>query len=1008
MKQALAVALMVTAAIVSRTRADTDGEARAKGAADFRSHGEAVEPAPDGNIFCEAEEFQVAKPGWQAGYWGQNYYAATFANCFLSRKGFLGAPEQCEKDAVATITVNVKEAGKYLALVRYEAAYRFETQFKVKVEQNDKTLLDRLYGARKNLKIWAFGSKLKDEVAWSWGAVENVVWEGHDAYVELQPGPAKITLTAGAQPAPQAKRNVDLVMLTRDEAQVKMRIEKEQYLPLDGMLTQAGDVYAKIENAGAAKVTVKSLAFPGGPMQQHSPYWTHIRNWKPIAVDVEPGKTTEWIDVGDTMDTLNDGQWGFSASGPCKIELGVKNAAGKIKSIRTFDANGALPLVSWADERYLGKFQTQADATQELFAYLKALPVHGKKISLTRVNAQGGMPREFYDFYGVNLPINGVGVQADCRELSLAQIQETYGDKMSETDRKKVLIMSLGDEIGLPEPDAKADGGGFATFLKAQGVKVEEVAPAAGGEWAKIAYPADLNKPEVAAALKTANPNLYYWAKRYLYHYGIQAIKQRTDLLRKRLPNAHIGANFSPHHGGSTYSYLGEVFKWVTCFREDGMTLPWSEDYAWQVPIGTPQMNGINLDLARAGLRGKPDRKILYYVMPHSPGNTPAMWRRLWHNAIGHGAKILDLFEFDAVWVAYTENHVTGKEMYAAVLRGMRELGLCEDIVQAGTRRPAEVGLWFSETGDIWGDNEKSFGSAKRALYTAILHQQVALDFIVDQDAAEGTLAAYKVLYLTDNHVSQASSQTIAEWVKKGGTLFATAGAGMFDERNQPNAVLRELLGVEQAALDAPAEAQVGFLKEDLPFKSAIDTATLKANGQECKVPVLGIRSRIVLKGAEARGTFADGSPAVATRKVGKGQATTCAFLPGLAYFKPAIPMKPLDRGSTDDAMAHFIPTAFDPNASELIGSAVKGLARPVVSSEPLVAASIIESKAGTAIVLENWSGNPVRGMTLTANIPLPAKAELASGGKIVVKKDGDATVFTFDMDVSGDVVILR
>jgi hypothetical protein len=394
--------------------------------------------------------------------------------------------------------------------------------------------------------------------------------------------------------------------------------------------------------------------------------------------------------------------------------------------------------------------------------------------------------------------------------------------------------------------------------------------------------------------------------------------------------------------------------------------------------------------------------------MPHSPGNTPAMWRRLWHNAIGHGAKILDLFEFDAVWVAYTENHVTGKEMYTAVLRGMRELGLYEDIVQAGARRPAEVGLWFSETGDIWGDNGKSFGSAKRALYTAILHQQVALDFLVDQDAADGTLAAYKTLYLTDNHVSQASSQKIAEWVKTGGTLFATAGAGMFDERNQPNAMLRELFGVEQAALDAPAEAQVGFLKEDLPFKSSIDTATLKGNGQECKLPVLGIRSRITLKGAEALGTFGDGSPALTTRKAGKGQATYCAFLPGLAYFKPAIPMKPLDRGSTDDAMAHFIPTAFDPGASDLIGSAVKDLARPIIASERFVSASLIESKDGMAIVLENWSGKAITGLTLSASIAVPARAELASGGKIVAKKEGSVTVFTFDMDVSGDVVILR
>ena len=149
----------------------------------------------------------------------------------LSRKAYL-VREQAE--GTATIRVRVPKAGRYLVLVRYEAAYRFETQFRVKVEQNGKAALDRLYGARKNLKIWAFSQKLKAEHAWSWGASENIVWEGHNAYANLKPGIATITLTTGKQPAPAAKRNIDCLLLTTDEEQVKMRIDKERYLPLDG------------------------------------------------------------------------------------------------------------------------------------------------------------------------------------------------------------------------------------------------------------------------------------------------------------------------------------------------------------------------------------------------------------------------------------------------------------------------------------------------------------------------------------------------------------------------------------------------------------------------------------------------------------------------------------------------------------------------------------------------------------------------------------------------------
>lgn len=166
--------------------------------------------------------------------------------------------------------------------------------------------------------------------------------------------------------------------------------------------------------------------------------------------------------------------------------------------------------------------------------------------------------------------------------------------------------------------------------------------------------------------------------------------------------------------------------------------------------------------------------------------------------------KIVNLFEFRPVQAAYTENHVSSNEMYATVLRSFRELGLFEDLVQDGQLRSGQAALWFSETGDIWHDTRGSFGAGKRTLYAAIRHQQVPLDFVVEQDALDGTLSAYKVLYLTDRHVSATAAKKIADWVRRGGTLFATAGAGMYDEWDRPNTVLRELLGVDLTALDAP------------------------------------------------------------------------------------------------------------------------------------------------------------------------------------------------------------
>ncbi len=973
----------------------------------------AVETQPDALIVCEAEEFQPAastSPGWQAQRWGENYYAATFANSFLSRKAFLGAPEQCERSE-ATIRINVPAAGRYVALVRYEAAYRFETQFRVVIEQGGKKVFDRLYGARNNVKIWAFSQKLQKEVGWSWGAVENVVWEGHDAFVNLQPGMATITLVADKQPEPAARRNVDLVMLTTDVDQVNMRIEKERYLPLDGMLTQSGDVWLRVTNLGGEPLTFKGGgAAGGGNWQQHSPYWVHIRNWTVPSLEVAAGKTSAWTEVGGTMDSLNDGQWTWTGNGKYKAEFGLRNAAGKIEPLATFTGEGQLNLAADADTRYSRRLRTQDQVLYDLLDELKTISAHGKTPTRTTIYAStftsssdpkhAAAVAEFKKMFALadtDPSAPGGRGYIDVRSVPTPKLAE-YCTKLG-SNAKNVAVVSLGDEIGLPAPRGEAANEGFREWLKSHGITVNSIAPGH-----------DPNKPlyNISDDTKKSQPGLYYWSKRYLYHYGIQAIKERTDILCRHLPNAAIGANFSPHYP-SEHMFLGETFKWVTVFREDGMTLPWSEDYIWQVPIGTPQMNNINLDLFRAGLHGKPDRKIQYYVMPHMPNNTPNSWRRLFYGALAHGAKIINLFEFRPVQVAYTENHVDDPAMYKMVLRSFRELGLFEDILQDGQVRAAETALWFSETGDIWGDSHGSFAAAKRTLYTAIRHQQVPLDFVVEQDALDGTLSKYKALYLTDAHVSHAASEKIAAWVKDGGRLFATAGAGMFDELNRPNTVLRELMGVEQTSLDAPPDAQIQYTKQDLPFAKPIDTADIDAILSAIVFPVFGARSRFkVAEAAGVVGEFSDGSPAVATHVVGKGRTMYCGFLPGLSYYKPAIPLRPVDRGATDDAMIHLLPTGFDEGANAIIALPTVRLVRPVACSEPLVETTIIDSKHGSLIPLVNWSGKPIEGLEVTIAAKVPTRnITLASGRPVQVgQREGKVTA-KFDLDAA-DALILR
>lgn len=982
----------------------------------FRGTQPAVAQA-DGNFILEAEEFAV-KPGasgWRTMNWGENYYAASLANTFLSRKACLGAPEQCARTE-ATLEIEVPAAGRYLALVRYEAAYRFETRFRLRVEQAGQVKLDRPYGARDHQKIWAFRQGLKTEVGWDWGQVENTVWEGHDAWVELAPGRARLTLLAENQPEPAARRHVDVIVLTKDEEAVKTRIAKENYLALDGLLTQAGDVFLKFHNLSTTPLT---LTVPVGI--EHSPYWVHQRTWKPKSLAAEPGTVTDWEEVGSLLDTLNDGQWRFSAAAKTKgapvhyrLEFGVKNAAGKLESVAKFESRtNALEVAYDANARWTRRFRTTDTLLYELLDYVKKQPVRGKPPERTLIygytfderpgDAKYTAAREeFLKLYSLNArPKAAKTAKAsgtsyiDVRSVPTAKLTEHFAKLEQGGQKLEVIrVVSLGDEIGLGRPPAKSDEA-FREWAKARGLKPADVNPAAGEDWAKVAY-------DAAPALRESNPRLFYFATLYSYHFGIQQLKERTDLIRRALPNADTGANFSPHHGSF---YLGTAHQWITLFRAGGMTMPWSEDYIFQVPVGSQQMNNLLLDLARAANRYEPRRESHFYVMPHDPGNRPESWRRLFYGALGHGMTMVNLFEFRPVQASYTENYVNSPAMFSEVRRSFHELATFEDVVQDGRPRWGKAALWYSAAGDVWQNHRPPFGPNKRALAVAVRHQQTPLDVVDEEDALRGTLDSYAALYVTDENVSQAAARAMVAWVQKGGQLFATAGAGMLDEFNQPNLPLRQLFGVQPQALTIATNPLVQFEKTDLPFCPALDQVTLKSGGA---IPVFAAQGKFTASGGEVLGRFGDGSPAVVARGQGAGRAIYCGFLPGLSYFQPAIPKRPGDRTSAVDSLAHFIPTQFHAGARQLIATPGEKIERPVVCSEPLVEANLLESKNAAVLVLVNWTSAPLKGLRVTLNTPLPQKKiDLASGGKVTASKQTGQTVLTLDLAVA-DAVILR
>ena len=1016
-------------------------------------------------LIAEAEDFRVEKGPWSVVPYRENYFASTFAITFLSRMACLGAPEQVERgqEAVASQVVTVPYAGEFLVLARYEQPYNFSAEFGVEIEQNGRAAYRQVFGRLEDEKIWGCcggnpAARRRPMVRFFWGATDNVVWQNRGS-VRLDRGDATIRLIAGPQvegAVPRrtaARRHVDLICLTNDHA--GMEAQKKHcatYLEMDGWLVQDGDLYVRLAVPKDASGPVLPVIAPD-VTGQHSPYYVHLRDWPttkvirtgrvtnrtsymnagprsqavdprllapeldPVMFDnppkdqyLRPGDTTKWVPMGQVLDALNNCIWTIDAPGKIGLEFGVPDGKGGIKPVRravvagktSFEVPGCVAptpeLTRILKERWwLPEIRTQAEAINWLISEVKRFPPKGstpKRFLIYNIMGWGGLQfaeaRELTRLLGDNTMVGQEGKKRGLR----CHLPDPSPDFVRKQDLRDLFIVSYGDEMHLPA--IKAGDDELAAWLTNRGA-------------------------QVSGAVKYAdnrNDALYYYSQICAKEKG--AVRYAAGTAEYAKQGVLTGTNYSPHS-----NYLVSELDYIRPFKLRALTMPWSEDYVWQVPEFSVQVVGYLASGFRAGAKYY-NLPIHMYVMPHSPGNTPRDFRLSFYTCVAHGAKMINYFCASPLAVAGTENYVDTNDlgMWRAIYDCTHEAGIFEDYVMDGQVRPARSGLLLSSVDDIMtGATNATFAmhnNERKAIYYALRHAQVPVDFLSEDDVVDGLAKDYWVIYVTQQWLHSKAVRALAEWVRDGGTLVALCGGGFLNEFNQPNPEAAALYGVKAQGLGRDPnllkymlEENKPFLsKQDLPPYEPFDTVTWDGAGGRVSAGVIVWKQSLVPADGRVIGTYADGSPAVIEKRHGKGRTVLFGFLPGQAYLKSGLPLRPVDRGSTNDSFAHVLPTEMD---AGLRGALVDNFLptrfqRPVTCSVLLVEATAIDTarpQRRMAIPLMNFTGAPIRALTVRiSGVAKAASVRSVERGRLNAQfQDGNMSV-TLPLEVADMILV--
>lgn len=750
---------------------------------------------------------------------------------------------------------------------------------------------------------------------------------------------------------------------------------------------------------------------------------------------LQPGHTSGWVPMGQAVDSLHVSKWmpgaryapGLKVEGvDLELEFAIPDGQGGLRPIHKtrVTGKGAYPTspVSFeipGDVLARPVVRSHLEILRTLLADIRKFPSHGSK------------PRRF-SVYGL-MGFSSILREKDelgrlGTEIALALGDNTmtwlcpHARQLGVPQRATAWIgghspttaLGMSHSLDKLEEDGTLDALGLVSFGDEHYVVPAAITDGEFSDW--------LTQNTIAVdgeATVTNDPAapLFYHSQLCAHEKGMRQWSEATAQVTERTGGrALAGVNYGP----ASHNMVDELH-FIRPFKRKAVSLAWSEDYVWQMPEWSVQVTGYRVSGFRAGTRYH-HQPIMIYIMPHSPGNTPRDLRLSFYTAVAHGMTKVNFYCATPSAVALTENYIVSSDMdmFRAVHDITHDAGSFEDYVVDGRVRRAQVGLLLSSVEDIRNPAELASGghtnAERKAIYFALRHAQVPVDFLSEDDVIDGEAKDYRLIYVTAEYLHSRALPALLTWVEGGGTLVALCGGGFLDEFGRVNPQAGELYGVRDQSIAKDTKLSVLHAKQDLAPYVPLDRAAWAIDGRQVKdAPVILWKQSIEPGDGTVIGTFGDGKPAVVEKAHGRGRAVLFGFMPGLAYLRSGLPLRPFDRGSTDDAMDHWLPTGMDAGLREAVVDAFlpRGFVRPVECSETLVESTVIDTPAASgrprrlAVSLMNYTGKPIEGLTVRiADVERAASVWSVDRGTLEPRYDGGTMVLTLPLEIADMLLI--